>query len=59
LQGLRLGEGTANDDGAEFAAEALVDLPQKAAAETQPRTAFRKSFVDGNERVENLSFSRG
>src|SRR6266436_4541222 len=35
LQGLRLGEGTANDDGAELAAKALVDLPQKTTAETQ------------------------
>jgi len=45
-------------NGSEFAAEALVDLPQKTAAETQARMAFRKAFVDGNKCIKNLSFAR-
>src|SRR5882672_61013 len=58
LQGLRLGEGAADDDGAEFAAKAFVDLLKETTAETWTRTRFSEGFVDTNERIEDFSFAR-
>src|SRR6516165_10473950 len=59
LQGLRFGERTADDDGAEFSAEVGVNLAEKFAAKARPRFAFCKSFVGRHQKIENFAFSGG
>ena len=57
LQRLRLAEGAADYDGAQFSAEIVVDLFQQQAAEAESRLALRQRLVDGNERVEDFALA--
>src|SRR6266850_1682406 len=54
LQRLRLCKRAADDDGTKLAAKGFVYSLEQAAADAGPRPAFRQSFVDRHEHVENL-----
>ena len=55
LQGRWLGERAADEQGAQFAAERLVYLPQQRAAERRSRLRSRERAIDADQRVEQLA----
>src|SRR6266446_5970005 len=57
LQGLRLGEGAADDDSAELAAKGVVDLLEEEAAQGEAGLTFCEGFVDGDKGVEDFSLT--
>ena len=57
LQRFGFGEGAAYKQGAQLAAEGLVNLPQKRAADFKIRAAARQGAISGYQRVQDFSLA--